>query len=214
MQLWVTVFSGGSHLHRMYQQSCLKGFFVVKWIDCFRAVCLCECVWASLRACKQDLPLPSNHGRQSTPVCVMATHTFFPRVIGYGGLSWQLVRRCSQWCFPSFFSIKEEVGRKLTPPAKLNQMNITGTSCKWGKSRVLFIHRRVSHTNTMNKTCTESLNYFLLICWLLLYCNFLATKYINVLNNNKLPHHILIQFHFYLDISLAYEYSPKQTFFL
>lgn len=54
MQLWVTVFSDGSHLHRMCRQSCLKVLFVVKWIDCFRAVCLCmcvcECVWVSLCA--------------------------------------------------------------------------------------------------------------------------------------------------------------------
>ncbi len=128
MQLWVTVFSGGSHLHRMCRQSCLKVFFffVVKWIDCFRAVCLCMCVcvcvcvcvWASesLR-CKQDLPLPSNHGRQSAPVCVTATHKFFFHgllgMVGCHGNWWDV---CSLWFFPSFFSIKKEAGCKLTPP--------------------------------------------------------------------------------------------------
>lgn len=79
----------------------LEGSFVVKWIHCFRAVCLCVsvcvCVRVCVRAsehvcvcvctsrsvrCKQDLLLPSNHCRQSTA----ATHnSFFHGLLGMVG---------------------------------------------------------------------------------------------------------------------------------
>lgn len=122
MQLWVTVFSGGSHLHRMCWQSCWKFFFVVKWIDCFRAVCLClwVCMSKSLH-CKQDLPPPSNHAQQSPPVCVCdgSTH-IFPWVTGYGRLSWQLVTMILFLCLHN-----KERGKAN----RLCLQNITGTSC-------------------------------------------------------------------------------------
>lgn len=67
MQLWVTVST------QDVPTELLEGSFAVKWIDCFRAVCVCV---SKSVLCKQDLLLPSNHGRQSPPMC-MRLHSFF-----------------------------------------------------------------------------------------------------------------------------------------
>lgn len=83
-------------------------------------LCMRVC-WASLCAVNKICFCPQTMADRVL-LCVWQLHRiFFPWVIGYVGLSWQLVRCCSLWFFSSFFSIKkEEAGWKLTPPYQPN----------------------------------------------------------------------------------------------
>lgn len=172
MQLWVTVFSGGSHLHRMCWQSCSEGFFVVKWIDCFRAVCVCEsvCVWESeYLCCKQDLPLPSNHGRHRVLLCVClqvcdgyTQVVFFFFSTGYWVL-WVVMATVETLFTMILFLFLLNKGRRrmqIDSPHQPDCIRWTKRehTFKWEEKveSCLFLpNRRVSHTDIMSKTCTE-----------------------------------------------------------
>lgn len=54
----------------------LEGSFVVKWIDCFRAVCLCMCVWASLCAVNKICFYPQTMADRVL-LCVWRLHPHF-----------------------------------------------------------------------------------------------------------------------------------------
>lgn len=126
-------------------------FFVVKWIDCFRALCLCDvCVraWARPLRCKQDLLLPSNHGRQSAAVCSTAAQPlsfFFPLSTGYW--VWWVVMATGERLFSVILLLshltreREEAGRESNPPtSRTDQENLTGTSWnRGGNCRVWFL---------------------------------------------------------------------------
>lgn len=84
-------------------------------------------------------------------VCDGYKHFFlllFPRVIEYGGLSWQLVRWCSLWFFSSFFLVKERSRMQMDPPPLHHYPNSTK------KSRSLCLLRELNEQNLQRSTST------------------------------------------------------------
>lgn len=166
MQLWVTVFSGGSHLHRMCWQSCSKGFFVVKWIDCFRAVCVCEsvCERVSIYAVNKICLCPQTMADTECSCvcvckCVMATHKFST---GYWVL-WVVMATVETLFTMILFLFLLNKGRRrmqIDSPYQPDCIRWTKRehTFKWEEKleSCLFLpSRRVSHTDIMSKTCTE-----------------------------------------------------------